>query len=71
MNKYEVYYIWRDKKFREIVEAKDKYAAENIIIDKLEIVKVELREGTEPEQNKNYDKFDPSDIMGIFGGNFK
>lgn len=70
MNVYEVYYTWRGKKFRELVQAKDKWVAESEIIDKLEIIKVKLREGVEPESN-NFDENLIDDnvdfLKGMFG----
>lgn len=70
MNIYEVYYEWRGKKFREKVSAKDKWEAESEIINKLEIIKVELREGIEPElknMNEEMNSEGVEFLKGMFG----
>ena len=69
MNKYKVFFQFKGKKMVIETEARDKYAAENNIIDLLEIHEVRLIEGQEPELNTNmYNNKENLDMLkGMFG----
>lgn len=70
MNKYNIYFEIASKKMQIIIEASDKYQAENILReDILNIHKIQLIEGIEPTleevQNKQKNMFgdDPVDFL--------
>ena len=65
MNKYKVFFEFNGKKQAMIISAKDKYDARYYVMDKINIHKVQLIKGTEP------DDFEDEKSLNIFKDFFK
>lgn len=55
MNKYKVYYKYRDKKFQIEIEANNKHEAEDTVLNFIEIIAVKLSQGKESKDDKSFE----------------